>query len=113
MLGSDSLPFEVSFSVDHLRTPRGVIISYAELPAEPAAVSRGGSTRIVGSATRTFASTARIFGRGTRATLTAARRPDVKTGHVHVTPKLQQFARRSVERRRFQCTTTVESGGGR
>ena len=103
MLGSDSLPFEVSFSVDHLRTPRGVIISYAELPAEPAAVSRGGSTRIVGSATRTFASTARVFGRGTRATLDrpAARGPEVKTGHVHVTPKLQQFARRGVERRRF------------
>ena len=99
MLGSDSLPFEVSFSVDHLRTPRGVIISYAE----PAAVSRGGSTRIVGSATRTFASTARVFGRGTRATLDrpAARGPEVKTGHVHVTPKLQQFARRGVERRRF------------
>ena len=90
-------------------------LNHASILPELAADARVGcgSTRIVGSATRTFASTARIFGRGTRATLTAARRPDVKTGHVHVTPKLQQFARRSVERRRFQCTTTVESGGGR
>jgi hypothetical protein len=108
---SDRAGFSCPRETTRYRLP----LNHASILPELAADARVGcgSTRIVGSATRTFASTARIFGRGTRATLTAARGPDVKTGHVHVTPKLQQFARRSVERRRFQCTTTVESGGGR
>jgi len=96
-------------SVEH-SIERGTDISYAALPTEPASDVVGVSTRSVGSAARTFASTARIFGRGTRATVDcpAARGPDVKTGHVHITPKLQQFDCWGVERRRFQCSTTVK-----